>query len=227
MFRAIDEPNTCQLFMNGHTEVLQIFNITKITSANTAWFSNPNSFVIIAEDLSTGKIVGGARIHVVGGTQPLPIEDAVGHMDANIHSMVREHGVKGSGELCGLWNSREVAGMGVSFLLTRAGVAIAEQLKLCTLFIICADRTFFNIFRNQGFVIIKSLGNQGTFYYPKLDLLATAIIIDDIDTLNYAQPIDRERIIDLRNKPQQTTIEIGSKGILKVSYSLYIPKIWD
>lgn len=223
-FRAIEQIHTCERFMQGHREVLEIFGITEITSANIEWFQNPNAFVIIAESVESGKIVGGARIHVVGGTQPLPIEDAIGKMDPYIYELVEEHGKKGSGELCGLWNAREVAGMGISTMLTRAAIALAIQLNLSTLFIICAERTFQNIFNAQGFEIIPSLGNHGTFYYPKSDLVAVAVIINDLHTLSNATNSDRMKIMDLKDNPIQTKQERGTRDELQIQYNLLIEK---
>lgn len=219
-FRAIEEIHLCEKFMKGHREVLEIFGITEITSANTEWFHNPNAYVIIAESIESGKIVGGARIHVVGGTQPLPIEDAVGKMDPHIYKLVEEHGNKGSGELCGLWNAREVAGMGISTMLTRAAIALAMHVNLSTLFIICAERTYQNIFKDQGFEIIPSLGDHGSFYYPKSDMVAVALIINDLHTLSKATNTDRMKIMDIKNNPKQQKTEMGAKDELDVHYNL-------
>lgn len=221
-FRAIEDIHLCEQFMNGHREVLQIFGITEITSANTEWFFNPNAFVIIAESVESGKIVGGARIHIVGGTQPLPIEDAIGKMDPHIYKLVEEHGKKGSGELCGLWNAREVAGMGISTMLTRAAIALAIQLNLSTLFVICAERTYQNIFKDQGFEIIPSLGDHGAFYYPKSDMVAVALIINDLRTLPNATNADRIKIMDMKNNPNQRKTEDGPKDEFDVNYNLLV-----
>lgn len=222
VFRAIDDLQTCEKFMKGHREVLEIFGITEITSANTDWFYNPNSYVIIALSTQSGNIIGGARIHVVGGTQPLPIEDAIGKMDPYIYELVKEKGLKGSGELCGLWNAREVAGMGVSSLLTRAAISLSMQIKLTTLFIICAERTFQNIFKNQGFEIISELGQNGTFYYPKSDLLAVTLMIYDIPALSSAADSDRKKILNLSEAPQQKKIEEGTREDIEVDYQLLL-----
>jgi hypothetical protein len=213
--------------MEGHREVLKIFGITEITSANTEWFTNPNSFVIIAESQQTGRVIGGARIHVVGGTQPLPIEDAIGIMDPNIYNLVETLGFKGSGELCGLWNAREVAGMGISFLLTKAAISIVNQLKLNTLFIICAEMTYNRIFKNCGFEVIQSLGNNGTFFYPKSDLLAVALIIKDTNLIPKAIDDERNKILDLRKNFQQAKIETGTREPILIEYNLGFSKVWD
>jgi len=73
-FRAIDEPESCKLFMEGHKRVLTSIGIEKVTSSNNEWTQNPAAFVFIVESLDKEYVYGGARIHVAGGTEPLPIE---------------------------------------------------------------------------------------------------------------------------------------------------------
>jgi hypothetical protein len=101
IFRAIDDKDSCARFMEGHMNVLKIYGITEITTANTDWFYNPASYVLLAETQDSQKTVGGVRVHVAGGTQPLPIEDAVSELDGSIHDKVKTNAIKGTGELCG------------------------------------------------------------------------------------------------------------------------------
>ena len=146
VFRAIDDIESCQKYLEGHVRVLKIFGITMITSANIEWFYDPNTYVIIAESEDGVKVYGGARIQIANSTFPLPIETAVEEFDSSIHELVNrlaENG--GTGELCGLWNSREVAGYGLgSIYLGRVGVAIAKFLNLNSLFALCAPSTVKN-----------------------------------------------------------------------------------
>lgn len=220
-FRAIDDIGACQLYFKGHINVLSIFGVTQVTSAKDDWMFNPGAYVITAESYS-GDLVGGIRIHLVGGSQPLPIEGAIGDMDPKIYAMVKEKGRTGAGELCGLWNSREVAGKGISVLLTRAGIAIATQIKALTVFGICADFTL-PMFKDVGYVVETSLGNKGTFYYPKEDFNANALIMDAINLVS-ANSFDRELIFDLRKNLKQTRIEKGAKITLEIAYDLFIPE---
>ncbi|NRA12177.1 MAG: hypothetical protein HRT57_09510 [Crocinitomicaceae bacterium] len=217
-FRAINEPETCQKYVESHMDVLRLYGITEITSAKEEWFKNPASYVIIAEDYF-GNMVGGIRVHEVGGTQPLPVEDAIGFMDPGIHSLVKNHHVtRGAGELCGLWNSRTVAGMGLSKVLVRAGLSITNQIGINTMFGICAEITL-PMFRNVGYGVEHSLGKEGTFYYPKQDLLAYALIMD-ANTMSHASPDERYRVLELREEPSIVGIESGPKGIIELQYEL-------
>jgi hypothetical protein len=218
-FRAINELDTCQRFFDDHINVLTLYGVTKVTSANSDWFYNPGSYVVIAE-LSTGELVGGIRVHLVGGSQPLPIEEAIGEMDPKIYLLVEEYGKKGAGELCGLWNSRKVAGMGISVLLTRAGVAIATQINANTIFGICADFTL-PMFKSVGYKVEESLGDHGKFYYPKEDFNANALIMDAV-SLKGASEYDKNLIFALRENTKQTRLEQGPKGPLEIAYNLEI-----
>lgn len=211
--------------MNGHTEVLRIFGITEITSANRGWFKNPASYVVIAQDLETNEIVGGGRIHLSGGTQPLPIEAAIGKMDSSIYELVKELSIDITGELCGLWNSRKVAGKGVSYIITRALVALASQLKMGSLWIICAEDTYRRIFKESGFRIESRLGKDGKFYYPKSDLIALTLIINDLKKLENSNDAVREGIFSLRQENIQERIEVGPLGNILVQYEINISNV--
>ena len=112
-FRAIDEPETCDLFIEGHTHVLTSIGVTKVTSSKHEWTKNPAAFVMIVESMDGKRVYGGARVHVAGGSEPLPIEQATGAMDKGIFDLVWKFAQHGTGELCGLWNSREIAGYGI------------------------------------------------------------------------------------------------------------------
>jgi len=228
-FRAANDPISCEKFAEGHRQVLISYGINKVTSSNLEWISNPEVYVILVESLIDNKILGGTRIHIANESQPLPMETALGKMDQKILDMVGQYKNDGTGELCGLWTSKETSGKGISILLTEAGVAeagiaLAKQLKLKSLFVLCAPWTV-GMAQNAGFSIEDSVGDKGTFPYPKPDLLATLLVIKDIDKLEAATPTGRERIYDLRNNPRQKKIENGPKGDLEIEYDLLVNAI--
>lgn len=224
-FRAVDEPETCLKFIEGHKHVLANFGIEQITSAKNGWTENPSVFVFIVESLDQSRVYGGARIHVAGGTQPLPIEDATGILDSSIYNLVKLYGKEGAGEGCGLWNSREIAGYGIgSIFLSRAGVAIAAQLGIKTLFALCAPYTV-TLAEKIGYRTEKQLGNNGTFYYPRLDLIATAMVYHDLETLSTAAAEDRESVIALRNNPNCVRTEVLRKKKIEIHYEIKIPNL--
>ncbi|HJT74492.1 MAG TPA: hypothetical protein VJ720_10745 [Chitinophaga sp.] len=218
-FRAPDDPEACLRFYNGHLRLLEIyFGIAKITSGSADWMQHENSIVIIVEDETRTKTYGGARVQLADGVLPLPIETAIGKYDPKVYSSIKQ----GSAEICAMWNSKEVAGMGIgSQVLARAGVVLAAQLPIDNFHVLCAPITT-RIGKRVGFVIDESLGDKGTFFYPKDDFIATAMVINDVNTLEHADPKERELIYDLREHLIQTKIEVGPKGSYEVNYNLEI-----
>ncbi|MFI5137061.1 MAG: hypothetical protein ACHQIM_04485 [Sphingobacteriales bacterium] len=224
-FRAIDEPEVCEQFIEGHTRVLTSIGVTKVTSNKNEWVKNPAAFVIIVESLDGEKIYGGARVHVAGGSEPLPIEQATGAMDHRIFDLVWRYTRNGAGEICGLWNSREIAGYGIgSIFLTRAAVAISTQIGLKSLFALCASYTV-KMAEMVGYHIETSIGNNGTFYYPKIDLLATTMILEDVDTLCAADAGERNAIFKLRNELNIVRLEQLRKKTIEIHYEIEIPNL--
>lgn len=224
-FRAVDDPETCQKFIDGHLAVLESVGVKKVTSANNEWMYNPAAFPIVVESMDRSKVYGGARIHCADGKTPLPLEDAAGYMDNKIYKVVKELAKDGTGELCGLWNSVEVSGLGVgAFIATRAGVAMCTQLGIKTLFALCAPYTV-SFAKKVGCIIYRDVGNDGTFYYPKLDLLATVVLLPDLDTLQMADASDRDKMFSLRTDPMlQTTEFVTKKNVeIEMEYDLLIP----
>lgn len=206
-FRAIDEPETCLKFIEGHRRVLSIYGIENITTNTTDWMYQRSIYVIVVETLDRQKMYGGVRIQVADGINPLPIETATGDMDAGIYRIVREHARNGAAELSGLWNSKEVAGLGIGSLFpSRVAVAIATQIGINTFFTLCSPTTV--RFKDwMGGRIMTEVGKEGTFYYPKIDLLATALYSDDMFNLSTTHPREREKILYLRNNPEHIAQE--------------------
>ena len=228
-FRAIDDVKACELFVEGHTRVLTNIGVTKVTSSRHDWMYNPAAFVLIVESLDGEKIYGGARIHVAGGSDPLPIEQATGAMDPAVYELVWKYAQHGTGEGCGLWNSREIAGYGVgSIFLTRAAIAISQQIGIKSLFALCAPYTV-KLTESVGYQIETSIGNNGTFYYPKLDLLATTMILEDLNTLKHASDENARAIMQLREHRDVVRIEELRKKKIEIHYQTNIPNLdkWD
>lgn len=225
-FRTIDNIELAEKFAIGHENVLTSYGIKKVTSSNRSWMKNPFSYAILVTDNETGEAVGGARIHVSDNKYPLPMEDAVGDIDSNIHNLIANYSYQKSGEICAVWNSRDLSGTGLSIILLRACIAesfmaIAKQLDLSTLFAFCAPWTV-KMFSDVGYEIEKSVGKSGTYLYPTPELLATVMIMKDPKNLSKVLKTEKEKIINLRKKPQQLKVEAGKKDAFLVEYDLVI-----
>lgn len=220
-FRAVDEPESCEKFIAGHRKVLEIYGITMITSNKAAWMDHENTYVILVESVE-GKALGGARVQIADECLRLPIEEAVGKLDPKIFDIVNQSKSHRTAEICGLWNSREIAGLGVgSTYLTRSCICIAYHQNIKSLFALCAPATV-RVASRAGFEIDRRLGNDGYFNYPKLDLIATAMIIDNVKLLNKAHTVEKESILSLINNPDEKQIETGPKGSIEIQYQLSI-----
>jgi len=184
---------------------------------------------MVVESLDRKKVFGGARVHVAGGSQPLPIEQATSAMDPGIFDLVWHFAQQGTGELCGLWNSREIAGYGIgSIFLIRTAVAISYQIGIQSLFALCAPYTI-PPGEAVGMEIEKSIGNDGTFYYPKLDLVATTMLLKDVPILSKAFEEDKNAILKIRENLNITRVEVLRKKEITIHYAIQIPNLdqWD
>ncbi len=221
-FRAVDEPEICQMFIDGHANVLKDYGVTKVTSSNTEWKDNPFVFVVTVHEDSTGNVVSGLRIHIADQNYPLPLEGAIAQVDSTISELVGEYRKIGTGEIGGLWNSRAISGYGIgAIFLSRTSLAIAEQLNVPTLFALCAEYTLKPTLQ-KGFEIEEKIGNKGTFFYPKLDLVATLAILKDVKGLPLALKEERDYIFDLRENLQCKRLEMTPKGQIEITYDLLI-----
>ncbi|WP_353132886.1 hypothetical protein [Pseudopedobacter sp.] len=228
-FRAIDDPQTCEKFIEGHTQVLSNIGITKVTSSRHDWMYNPAAFVMVVESLDGDKVYGGARVHVAGGNQPLPIEEATAALDPKIFDLIWQYAQHGTGELCGLWNSREIAGHGIgSIFLIRVAAAISYQIGIQSLFALCAPYTI-KPGEAVGMELEPNVGNNGTFYYPKLDLVATTMVLKDVPTLSKAHPEDKDAIIKIRENLDIVRTEVLRNKEIEIDYKTKIPNLnnWD
>ena len=69
------------------------------------------------------------------------------------------------------------------------------------------------------------LGNRGTFFYPKIDLIATSIVVRDPAILRTADAYHREQIFGLRENPKQKRVEETSRGKLNLEFDLKLNTI--
>lgn len=218
-FRAADEELSCQKFIAGHRAVLEVYGIAMISSNNALWTQHENTYVIMAEAEEDGRALGGVRVQVADEKLALPMVKAVGQVDKKIHDVIGRHKGKKIAEACGLWNSREIAGYGYSFFILRSAIALAYQIGVDSLFALAAPVTV-QMCLNAGFIIETSLGNNGFFNYPKLDLVATAMVINDLDVMSHATEGDRAHIFKIMNNPEQVAVVTGPKGDVTIDYRL-------
>lgn len=220
-FKATESRELCERYLQGHIQVLVNYGITNITTNNKDWMDWDSVYCVIAEK-EDGTVVGGVRTQIADGVNQLPVERAIGKMDPKIHEIVKSYQDDGVGELCALWNAKEVAGMGLSIMLVRAGISTLNQIKCNTLMGICADYTL-KMFRKVGFVVDNSLGDHGEFVYPNENYIARVLGILNAKDLSTAEEFDRKKMLDLRQNPVQICQETGANDItIEIEYLLLL-----
>ena len=218
-FRAIDEEKTCEKFAEGHKNVLLEHGIVKVTTSNTEWFYNPDIYVIVIESENGEEVYGGARLHIANDEFSLPLEDAIKVVDEKIIDLINFYKINRTGELCGLWNAKFIVGRGLSQVLTKVGVSIAIQLRLKSLFVLCAPYTV-KMCQQSGFKIEESIGVNGTFNYPKLDLVATALKIEDLNNLVGADSKYYLEIKSMTDFPNQNFQHVSDNYVFDLNLKL-------
>ena len=217
-FRAVDEPELCEEYAEGHVRVLRDYGIVNITSNNNEWAQLDCVYCIVVYN-EENEMVGGIRVQKADGVNQLPVEKAISYKDPRIHDIVGVYIKEGVGELCALWNAKSVAGKGLSLLLSRAGIAISSQVGISTMMGICADYTL-KMFRKVGFVVDESLGNEGKFVYPNENYIARVLGILNARNLETAEEEDRIRMLNIRENPDQEFVEYQDKMPIKIIYRL-------
>ncbi|WP_192346379.1 hypothetical protein [Algoriphagus sp. Y33] len=224
VIRVTEDIAATEKYIAGHLKVLESYGVTKVTSADRSWVDNPNTYLILFESMDDFRVLGGGRVQLRSKGYPLPLEDAISEVDPGIIEYMNQFGELEVAEYCGLWNSREVAGYGIgSIYLVKVGVAIASQFKLKKLLALCSPATV-RISKKVGYEVIETLGDNGTFYYPKEGLIATVLAIEDVDNLPTAEESEREFIFQLRNNVVHQKLETGPKGEMMVRFDLIVNK---
>lgn len=221
-FRAVDDYNSSMAFAEGHIEVLRNFGLN-LSSAKKTWMESPGVYVIIIESPESGEVFGGARIEVYDGIHTLPIVGAVSEEAPEIIPFLETHKAYRIGEICGLWNSMAVAGLGVgSTYSIRSAIALAGMIGLSELVALCSPYTY-RIANNYGFRLLEELGNKGAIPYAGANEIAHVTFQHDVAALPGASEEERNIILDLRNNPIQTKIDHARKQPVEVQYDLTLP----
>ncbi|MCB9261058.1 MAG: hypothetical protein H6607_01615 [Flavobacteriales bacterium] len=194
-FRAIDFPNFCAEYIEGHLNVLRDYGVTSVASSNPTWMFNPNVYCVVA--LREKEMLAGIRIHKADGKTELPMEAGVSKLDEKVSLEITKNLKVGAGEQCGLWNSKKIKGFGISWVLVNSSIAILSQLKIKRLYGLASDYSMF-LFEPAGFRIQRQFGNHGDFEYPTKDYIARVVLIEDCTKLTTSAKEEMNFIKELR-----------------------------
>jgi len=221
-FKAEENHDLCDKFIEGHKRVLLSVGVEEVSSSSNSWKYEPNVYVIICESNDGEKVYGGVRVHVYNDQYVLPMVEATKEFDPSVADHIKNFSPAGTGEMCGLWNSIEVAGMGIGAVyLIRSAIAILTEINLRSLWALCSPFSA-RIAKNYSFLKYPHVGNYGTFYYPKIDLLATVCMVDDSESLKDGNREEVKKIFDLRRNLNVEKEENNRGRDLRINYQLGI-----
>ncbi|MEN9332887.1 MAG: hypothetical protein RLY35_67 [Bacteroidota bacterium] len=218
-FKAIDDLDSCMKFQEGHLDVLRSFGF-QVSSSKEDWMTSEFVHVVIVESEDGRKIYGGARIEEANKGRPLPVQSAISYLDPKIDEYVNQRAGKKFGELCGLWNSVAVAGLGIGSVYSiRSALAVATRLGFDQILALCSVHSF-KMASNFGFSLVKGIGENGILYYEGAKQNAHITIQDALQELANSDENEKLRIQSLSSNPNQIVEESRNKVNLTIEYSL-------
>ncbi len=218
-FKALNDFESCLKFQEGHLDVLRSFGF-QVSSSKEDWMSSEFVHVILVESEDGKKVYGGARIEEANKGRILPVQSAISYLDENINGFVEQRAQKKFGELCGLWNSVAVAGLGIGSVYSiRSALALAIILQYDQILALCSVHSF-KMASNFGFGLIKEIGDNGILYYEGAKQNAHITIQESLQTLENSHEDEKSKIFSLANLPHQIVEESRNKVNLTIEYNL-------
>ena len=217
-FRAVDDLESCMRFREGHLGVLEAFGF-KLTSSTEEWMFDPGTHVIIIESIDRKITYGGSRLQLLGSKLELPIQSAVGEDIPNLDEFLMSRNGPVA-ELCGLWNSVAVAGLGIGSVYSiRSAIALGGLLGYNEMVALCSAFTY-RISHKYGFRLVDSLGEGGKVFYVGANQYAHLTHQPNIIELTDSDEIERVKIKEIRTNPILKTDEIIGDRLTSIYYHI-------
>ena len=223
ILRASEDVVLCQAMVEGHKRVLHAYGIKNISSFNTDWFGRDDVILIVAMSADGNKMLAGTRLQSGDNPEDFPLYQAVGHMDEGLKPWLSNLLKDGTMELNGMWNSIELAGMGLGVeWMVQSAMASMSILDLRNILALTSPVTR-KMRDKMGWSIQDQFGDDGYFKYPNDKLLASIEQFIFPDDLPKSQKDVRVFLDELWADPTGYVMNIkGSKGRLKVCFNISV-----
>ena len=229
VFRADQHADICHELVDGHQAVLKAYGIKKLATFNRDWIGNPNVIVIAAVGQGSGidgrsqRVLGGARMHGAHAVNQLPLMKAIGGQDPGLHMHMERYVEEGAFELVGMWNSIEMAGMGVeATFMIQAAMATLTLVGGRHLFALTSPVTR-RMQKPLAFFTEKGIGDNGYFTYPTPKLRATVARYTFPEHLKDIEPEVLALIECIWQDPEGAVHQVdGPKGELNLKFRLEV-----
>ena len=223
MSRASHDPQLCKRLLDGHKRVLEAYGIKNLSSFRTDWFRRDDVWIIAVLTPDGERVLAGARLQPGLVANDFPLHQAVGHVDPNVGAFLEEIIPDKVYELNALWNSIELAGMGLGseFLIQ---VAMAAMPLLEARHLVALTSPVTRRWREKhGWKLRSDLGEEGYFVYPKDSLRATVEHFMHPDFEGDVDPVVRELMKSVRERPEGVSTHVhGPKGQLIIRLNLTV-----
>ena len=146
---------SCLTFAEGYGGILEGQGINSAYVGKLQWIYTPGVWGILAET-QTGDPAGGILLYVAPQVGDMPFEDIVGKEKMGFwfnQDLLRED----CGELFAVWNSKKTAGMGLSYVLLKAGVALSSHLGLQRTYYLVSEYNL-RLVQRLGLEVVKKDG---------------------------------------------------------------------
>ena len=223
ILRASEDVVLCQAMVEGHKRVLHAYGIKNISSFNTDWFGRDDVILIVAMSADGNKMLAGTRLQSGDNPEDFPLYQAVGHMDEGLKPWLSNLLKDGTMELNGMWNSIELAGMGLGVeWMVQSAMASMSILDLRNILALTSPVTR-KMRDKMGWSIKDQFGDDGYFKYPNDKLLASIEQFVFPDDLPKSQKDVRVFLDELWADPTGYVMNIkGPKGKLKVRFNISV-----
>jgi hypothetical protein len=220
-FRATDDLSSCKRFLQGHVDIIAAYGF-KLTSTSESWMYDPNTYVIIVESKDRQRTFGGARLQMRSPGNPLPVEGAIGEEAPEIFGFLEERKNVRLAEICGLWNSVNVAGLGIGSVYSiRTAIALGALVGIDEMIALCSVYTF-RVAHKYGFNVLDTIGKDGAIAYPAVNQTSYLTYQSNVGLLPNSSDEERNLIMELRKQPVQVKKDNGNPSQLEIFYQLQI-----
>lgn len=207
-YKAVDNAIELANYLNGHDKVLRDFGITNlgndiIPKLPLMRVNNKINF-FTAENIDEHIVDGGARVHLYNNNYLFPSVEFLSNarsIDISQDRML-EHTKGNTAEICGIWNSKRVAGYQLSNDLLKSSLALCISLKVEKVFMLVGESQK-ELLESIGFEIDEGLFERGEIALPK-----------KFKAFLYSIDLENQNLRD--NKIFNEIYKISNKEILKL-----------
>lgn len=197
--------------------LLQVFH-----SATDLWLKNETVYGILIMTKDEKTILGGARIECFTNRNQLPIYQLIGSREPKLDSYIKSLNGKIIGEISGVWKADIARSFGVNVkLILKSLFCLAKQIPLNYVFGLSSHKIF-TPSNELGAKKVKTLGNDGIFYYTKYKIPAAVYYFEPIESVPTAFIEDRIIMEQLMANPILTIDEKYKGKTIEINYHLTI-----